>query len=177
METRTKVEITMRDLHKYIKDWQVANREQDAAAALHQALRERWPDQSTGDVLVQAEINALRADRSDAAKRALADPEKWISTCVQSDLFHDWDMLVPPRFIIDGEVVDYWKVSPVAQLSFFEARDAALRMEIDALTGAADQKRRHHDRVKSALNRTIALIQAAREQGVDPESLRYARQA
>ena len=174
--TVTRVELTMQELHKHIKQYQIRNPSiEDGAVVLEMAIAERWPGMPVNDVLRQAEINWLMMDRRNMARDSARNINEWVDTRVQGDMFNDMPVSVPKWVLKDGDAVEYWKCSPVELLEYLRARKQAMQAEENALREAATEKARQVARVATEIEHTQAVIARAHAEGMDPAALRYAK--
>lgn len=176
LATPVVIDITMPELHKHIKAWQIRNPSTDnMAVAMELAIAERWPGASIHQVLEQAEINWLSQERLNLARDKAKNPEKWINTTVQGDMFNDLPVSVPEYIIQDGKPVEYWKCSLPTMLEFIESRITAMQFEEDQLLAAAAEKRRQIEAAARNAGNIRTAIERAVAQGIDPASLTYAK--
>jgi hypothetical protein len=176
--TTQAVDLTMLELHKHIRQFQLRNPAvADAAVLIEMAIGERWPGLLVADVLFQAEQNWLAQERRDTARDAARNLDEWIDTQVQGDLFDDLPVSVPRWVILDGErdPVEYWKCSPLDLLEYLSARAAALLAEAEALRAAMQDKEKQVARVRREIEHTRAVIDRAKANGLDPAALHYAK--
>jgi hypothetical protein len=170
------IDMTMPELHKHIKGWQVRNPNvDDASVALEMAIAERWPGADVHEILRHAAVNWLSQDRMNMARESAMNPKKWIDTTVQNDMFNDMPMSVPEYIIQDGKAIEYWKCTLPTMLEFFEARIQSLETQHDALIKSAKIKRKEIDCFASNALKVRAAIERACELGVDPSTLKYAK--
>lgn len=170
------IDITMPELHKHIKQWQIRNPSvEDALEAMLCAIHERWPSADLHQVLEQAEANWIVQDRLNMARDKTRDSEKWIDTRVQGDMFNDLPISVPEYIIKDGKAVEYWKCTLPQMLEHIDARIKTMQFEEQQLRAAADVKRSEIDAFAGNAAKIRAAIERAEESGIDPMTLKYAK--
>jgi hypothetical protein len=171
------IDITMPELHKRIKNWQVRNPGvTDPHQAMLCAINESWPGADVHQVLFQAEANWIRQDRLDMIRDKNKNLKNWVDTTVQGDMFNDLPISVPEHIIDDqGEAVEYWKCSLPNILKYVETRILSLTTEEKALRDAADVKRAEIEKAKANADKMRTAIARAVEAGIDPTTLSYAK--
>lgn len=172
----TRVEITSPELHKHIKQFQTRNPGMnDLAVLLEMAIGERWPGAHVDDVLRQAEINWLAMDRRKLVRDTARNMQDWVDTGIQGDMFNDMPISVPKWMLKDGEPVEYWKCTLLEAREYMMALAKSNEVQAVELERAAAVKRAAVDQLKQHISNIEAAISRARENGIDPATLRYAK--
>lgn len=167
---------TMEQVHKHCEKYLALHREQtDVHRAMVRAIHERWPGASPADVLEQAEVNSLTQSRN----RAISEQAKnsWVDTTVQGDLFHNIQLRIPSYLMVDGKPTPYYEASIVDGFAWWSARRDAKKSEADAFTKAATSSADERDEAAAEAGRLQDVMQTARNNGIDPSSVKYARKA
>lgn len=181
MKTATAIDITMKELHGYFQNYQAKHYDlADPEQVIIRAIAARWPGASPDEVLRQAEINWLSQQITDNAREAGRKLSQWIETTARSkqgDLFDNMpdhiQLKVPPRFLIDGESVPYWKVSIADALPYFQVKEQSLTAEEAAFLLAAEEKRAMRNLVHMQVTRVSDMIRLAESNGIDPRTVKY----
>lgn len=181
MNTATAIDITMKELHAYFQNYQATHQNlSNPEQIIIRAVEARWPGADPDEVLRQAEINWLQQQHADIAREAGRKLSQWIDTTARSkqgDLFDSMpdhiQLKVPPKFLIDGQSVPYWKVSIADALPYFQVKEQSLSAEESALRQAADEKKVMKELVHMQVERVSQMIYMAEANGIDPKSVRY----
>ena len=184
MNTTTAIDITMKELHGYFQNYQATHQHLASPdQIIIRAVEARWPGADPDEVLRQAECNWLRQQHTDLAREAGRKLSQWIDTTARSkqgDLFDQMpdhnQLKVPPRFLIDGESVPYWKVSIAEALPYFQVKEQSLAAEEAALRQAADEKKVMRDLVRIQVERVSHMLHLAESNGIDPRTVKYVHQ-
>lgn len=171
-----RIDITAPELHKHIKQFQVRNPSiNDLAVLMEMAIAERWHGARVEDVLLQAEINWLALDRRNLVRDTARNMQDWVDTGLQGDLFNDLAMSVPKWMLKDGEPVEYWKCSLPEMREYMQSLSDSTRMQAEELEKAASAKRAAVDKLKQQISTIDEAIHRAQAQGIDPQTVRYAK--
>lgn len=168
------LDITMPELHKHIKAYQMRNPSiSDAQALLEMAINERWPGLRIDDVLRQAEINWIALDRRNMVRDAARNLNEWVDTTVQGDMFNDIASKVP-RWILRGQdPVEYWKCSPTELKEYLITRAQQVKADAMHYRNLANEKDNELRRIEAEIEHTNAIIKRATDAGLNPDDLRY----
>lgn len=183
MNSTIAIDITMKDLHAYFQNYQAKHYQlTDAEKIIIAAIDARWPGADPDEILRQAEINWLNQQITDTARAAGIKLSQWIDTTARSrqgDLFDTMpdhiELKVPPRFLIDGDAVPYYKVSIADALPYFQVKEQALAAEVGALLQAAEQKKVMKELVHMQVEQVSKMIKMAESNGIDPRTVKYVK--
>lgn len=181
MNTTTAIDITMKELHGYFQNYQATHQHLASPdQIIIRAVEARWPGADPDEVLRQAECNWLQQQHTDLAREAGRKLSQWIDTTARSkqgDLFDQMpdhiQLKVPPKFLIDGESVPYWKVSIADALPYLQGKAEFLIAEERALRQAADAKMEMKNMVMIQVERVSHMIHLAESNGIDPRTVKY----
>jgi len=167
---------TMEQVHKFFEKYLVLHGElSDMDVVMRRAVDERWGRSAdVARILKKAESNSLLA----SASRAMSDPRKnkLIDTSAQGDLFNNVLMKIPSMLMVDGKLTPYYEASITDGFAWWKARHAAKTTEADAYAKAEEEAREQADIAETEAGKVQSLIQKAIESGIDPKTVRYAKQ-
>lgn len=179
MNTPIAIDITSTQLHKFIQSFRQANPQiEDVETLVDTAIQTRWPSANPYEVAYAAVINQTDTDMEKMVREAARKTEEWIDTTVQGDLFSALPPVRIPKWLTDknGDRKEYWKASPGDVLAFLDTRAAGLTAEIDALNEVLSAKQTQLDSIRAEIAKHRQIIEIARQNGVDPHTVSYARQ-
>ena len=176
MRIRTSLDITAKELAAYFRNYRNANPQRDDYPRLMEdAVHERWPLASLEQACTDAFCNTLARGDEDALRDAAADPESWIRTHPNGDLFAGSEYELPRQFLVDGKKRAYYEISLTRAREFYANREASKRTQAQAYEAArreAEQQADQCARMKAQCDRDIAAAVAA---GLNPDEVRFAK--
>lgn len=164
---------TIEQVVKHCKNYLVLQKNlQSPEQALDTAIKEKFGDVDSGEILRQAGINTLNKLRegllSDFKKNPLID------TTAQGDMFDDVPLRIPSQLLINGEWKPWFKTKVIDGHEYWRARQAAKAVESDKFADAA--RKSHDDSVRAAseAEKFEIVLQKAQSNGIDPATVMYA---
>jgi hypothetical protein len=178
MNISTPIDVSATDLLNGIKNYRIANPHlEDVEDLVDAFINSCWPSANPYEVTYAAILNEVKKTVAEMVRKAARKTEEWIDTTVQGDLFNNMSVRLPKWLTDrDGNPIQYWKASNDDIIAFLDARLAGINAEIGALEETLVAKNQLKASFKTEQEKQLKVRKIAKENGIDPSTVRYARQ-